>query len=53
MSKNQVWGIYAPYIRQLIDLKRALGFKYVTEEYIYLRFDQFTIERGETETGIS
>jgi len=53
MSKNQVWGIYAPYIRQLIDLKRALGFKYVTEEYIYLRFDQFTIERGETEIGIS
>jgi len=53
MSKNQVWGIYAPYIRQFIELKRGLGFKYVTEEFIYLRFDQFTVERGETEIGIS
>ena len=53
MSKNQFWGIYAPYIRQFIDLKRGLGFKYVAEEYIYRLFDQFTIERGETEVGIS
>jgi len=53
MSKNKLWGIYAPYIRQFIDLKRGLGFKYVAEEYIYLRFDKFTIERCETEVGIS
>jgi len=53
MSKNQLWGIYAPYIRQFIDLKRGLGFKYIAEEYIYLSFDQFTIERNETQVGIS
>ncbi|MBA7529252.1 Tyrosine recombinase XerC [subsurface metagenome] len=53
MSKSQAWGIYAPYIRQLIDLKRGLGFKYVTQESIFLRFDRFTIERGEMEVGIS
>lgn len=53
MNKNQPWGIYAPYIKQFIDLKRGLGFKYVAEEYIYLRFDKFTIERGEKEIGIS
>ena len=46
-------GIYAPYIRQFIELKRGLGFKYITEEYAYRLFDQFTIERGETEVGIS
>lgn len=53
MNKYKFWGIYAPYIRQFIDLKRGLGFKYITEEYIYRRFDQFTIDRGETEVGIS
>ena len=53
MRKNNFWGVYAPYIRQFIDLKRNLGYKYITEEYIYRRFDQFTIERGETEVGIS
>ncbi|MEI6680195.1 MAG: tyrosine-type recombinase/integrase [Mariniphaga sp.] len=53
MSKNQVWGIYAPYIRQFINIKRSLGFKYVTEEYIYKYFDRLSIERGETEVGIS
>jgi integrase/recombinase XerD len=53
MSKNKFWGIYAPYISQFIDLKRDLGFKYTAEEYIYRRFDQFTIKRGETEVGIS
>ncbi len=53
MNKYNFWGIYAPYIRQFIELKRGLGFKYITEEYIYRRFDQFTIDRGETEVGIS
>jgi len=53
MSRYQFWGIYAPYIRQFIDIKRGLGFKYAMEEDTYLRFDQFTIERGETEVGIS
>jgi len=53
MSKHQLWGIYAPYIMQLIDLKRSLGFKYITEETIYSIFDRFTMEMGETEVGIS
>jgi integrase/recombinase XerD len=53
MNKHQFWGIYAPYIKQLIDLKRSLGFKYITEETIYSIFDRFTMEMGETEVGIS
>ncbi|NMD03081.1 MAG: tyrosine-type recombinase/integrase [Bacteroidales bacterium] len=53
MNKYRFWGIYAPYIRQLIDLKRSLGFKYITEETIYSIFDRYTIEMGETEVGIS
>ena len=48
-----MWGIYAPYIRQLIDFKRSLGFKYVTEEIIYSLFDRVTIELGEIKVGIS
>jgi integrase/recombinase XerD len=53
MSKRHVWGIYASYISEFIKLKRSLGFKYNTEEYIFHRFDQFTIDRGETEVGIT
>jgi len=53
MNKNQAWGIYAPYIRDFIDMKRSLGFKYEKQEQILLRFDRFTRERGETELGIS
>jgi len=53
MSKKQAWGIYAPYIRDFINMKRSLGFKYVKQERILLHFDRFTTERGETEVGIS
>jgi len=53
MSKNQAWGIYAPYIRDFVNIKRSLGFKYLKQEQILLRFDRFTIERSETELGVS
>lgn len=53
MKKRLLWGIYAPYIRQLIDLKRSLGFKYFTEETIYSIFDRYTREISETKLGIS
>jgi integrase/recombinase XerD len=53
MNKRTFWGIYAPYIKELIDFKRGLGFKYETEEFIYAIFDRFTMERGEKEVGIS
>ena len=53
MNNRAMWGIYAPYIRQLIDFKRSLGFKYVTEEIIYSLFDRVSIEFGETKVGIS
>lgn len=53
MNKRALWGIYAPYIKQLIDFKRGIGFKYESEENIYSLFDTFTIEMCETEVGIS
>jgi integrase/recombinase XerD len=53
MNNRAFWGLYATHIRQLIDFKRSLGFKYVTEEIIYSIFDRFTIELGETKVGIS
>jgi integrase/recombinase XerD len=53
MNSHQFWSVYAPYIKQLIDLKRGLGFKYETEENIYSLFDRFIVERKETEVGIS
>lgn len=53
MSKKQAWGIYTPYIRDFINMKRSLDFKYVKQERILLHFDRFTTETGETELGIS
>jgi len=53
MNKHNFWGIYATYIKEFIDFKRSLGFKYETEEIIYTIFDRFTMERGEIEVGIS
>jgi integrase/recombinase XerD len=53
MNKNQAWGIYASYIRNFINMKRSLGFKYENQEHILLQFDRFTLEKGETKVGIS
>ena len=52
MSKS-FFGINAPYIERFIAFKRALGFKYHSEERIYSIFDRFTLERGETSCGIT
>jgi len=50
---SQYKGIYAPYINQFISFKRALGFKYETEEKILAYFDRLTIARGEKIPGIT
>ncbi|AFM41530.1 site-specific recombinase XerD [Desulfosporosinus acidiphilus SJ4] len=46
-------GIYAILIKQYIDLKRNLGYKFKDAESTYYIFDQFTIRNGETEIGIT
>ena len=46
-------GIYADLIRQYIEYKRSLGFKMEDINERLRRFDTLTIERKETETGIS
>jgi len=51
--RNQFTGIYAPYIKEYIDFKRSLGFKYQTEATIFTYFDQFTITRAEKTIGIT
>jgi integrase/recombinase XerD len=52
MHKHLV-GIYAPYIKQYIDFKKSLGFKYDTEAKVFLFFDRFTVRRGEKFVGIT
>ncbi len=52
MMKN-FEGIYAIPLRQYIDFKRSLGYKFKSAEYTYHSFDQFTIQNGETELGIT
>lgn len=53
MNSRKMAGIYAPYIKQFIALKRNLGFKYLNEEIILSYFDRFTVKIGVSELGIS
>lgn len=46
-------SIYAPYIEELINTRKALGFKYNTEAVILHGFDLFATERGEKNLGIT
>ena len=53
MPKINYWGIYADHIEQFVSFKRSLGYKYLVEEKMFAKFDQFTIELGETSVGLS
>lgn len=53
MNSRKMTGIYATYIKQFIDLKRNLGFKYLNEEIILSYFDRFTVKTGVSELGVS
>lgn len=46
-------GIYARLISEYVSHKRSLGYKMEETEERFRRFDQLTIDRGETEIGIS
>ena len=43
---NRYKSIYAEHIKEFVDFKRSLGFKYETEETILALFDRFAITRG-------
>ena len=45
-SRRELNSVLAPYIEGLLDEKRALGFKYETEELVLARFDAYCSERG-------
>lgn len=53
MNEKHFTGIYAPYIKDFIALKRGLGFKYDSESTIYSIFDRFTVHRGVKVVGIT
>lgn len=52
MNKDFI-SIYGPHIRQFIDIKRALGFKYETASVILAQIDKLAAERTETTFGIT
>lgn len=51
--KVRFTSIYSSYIKELISLKRGLGYKYITEEQLLLLFDKFVINKAETVVGIT
>jgi integrase len=53
MMKITYNGIYASLLREFVDFKRHCGFKYSTEEKIFLLFDRLTIAKKEDKLGIS
>lgn len=49
-SYNSIYGIH---IKQFIDIKRALGFKFKTGAFILTKIDRLAEERAETSIGIT
>jgi hypothetical protein len=50
---NQFKSIYASYIKDLIDSRKSLGFKYKTETVILKGFDRFVTARCESAVSIT
>jgi len=50
---KQLKGIYGPFIKEFINFKRSVGFKFNTEEKVLNLFDIFTVERKESIVGIT
>ncbi|MET4084247.1 integrase/recombinase XerD [Pedobacter sp. UYP30] len=46
-------SIYAPHIKQFIQLKRKLGFEYSSGIFYLNKIDLFALERGDTSAGIT
>ena len=46
MKENSFDSALSPYIQGFLDQKRALGFKYITEEYILRSFDRYWCEKN-------
>ena len=49
MKEHLFKSALAPYIQGLLDQKRALGFKYDTEEYFLGKFDKYWTEANASE----
>lgn len=52
MDKNY-HSIYGLHIKQFIQLKRKLGFKYITEAFTLSKIDAFALNINQTSTGIT
>ncbi len=52
MNKNY-HSRYGPHIRQFIDMKRTLGFKFTTSAVILSHIDSLAEKTGETSPGIT
>lgn len=50
---SHFYSVYGPLMREFINLKRSLGYKYVDVEYVLARFDRFAEDRNETSIGIN
>lgn len=46
-------GLYAPLLEQFVDFKNSLGYRFASAESTYRLFDRLTIQRGETDLGIT
>lgn len=50
---KQYRSVYAQYLREFIDMKQKLGFKYKTAAVILAKMDRLAEKRGESSSGIT
>ncbi|MBB5175140.1 hypothetical protein HNQ41_003382, partial [Texcoconibacillus texcoconensis] len=53
MSKIKFKGPFKNHIQNHIELKRAVGYKYLTEEDHFKRFDRFILEKYPYATNLT
>jgi integrase/recombinase XerD len=53
MNNKLFWSVFATQIRDFINFKRSLGYKYIDQERVLLAFDRFILAQGHTITGLT
>jgi integrase len=53
MKSKSFWSVFAPHIRQFIEQKRSLGYKYDEQERVLFSFDQFVLDQDYTISGLT
>ena len=53
MNKHIYYGLFKTYIQDFVELKQAIGYKYISESGHLKRFDTFTLDKYHSATSLT